>query len=112
MTKITFIGAGSVVFTRNLCSDILLTPALQDCTISLMDIDPVGLERSRKLVQTLIDQRGLKACVEATTDQRAAVTGADFVITTFQQGGLDAYALDINIPLKYGVGQCVGDTLG
>jgi alpha-galactosidase len=112
MTKITFIGAGSVVFTRNLCSDILLTPALQDCTISLMDIDPAGLERSRKLVQTLIDQRGLKACVEATTDQRAAVTGADFVITTFQQGGLEAYALDINIPLKYGVGQCVGDTLG
>ncbi|MBZ0290756.1 MAG: alpha-glucosidase/alpha-galactosidase, partial [Anaerolineae bacterium] len=112
MAKITFIGAGSVVFTRNLCSDILLTPVLQDSTISLMDIDPVGLERSRKLVQALIDRRGLKAKVEATLDQREAVTGADFVITTFQQGGLDAYALDINIPLKYGVGQCVGDTLG
>src|SRR5437762_1265210 len=57
MSKVTFIGAGSVVFTRNLCSDILLTPALQDCTISLMDIDPVRLERSRKLVQALIDRR-------------------------------------------------------
>lgn len=112
MSKIAFIGAGSVVFTRNLCSDILLTPALQDCTISLMDIDPVGLERSRKLVQALIDRRGLKARVEATTDQREAVRDARYVITTFQQGGLDAYALDIDIPAKYGVGQCVGDTLG
>jgi len=112
MSKITFIGAGSVVFTRNLCSDILLTPALQDSTITLMDIDPVGLERSRKLVQAIIDRRGLKAKVEATLDQREAVTGARYVITTFQQGGLDAYALDINIPQKYGVEQCVGDTLG
>jgi alpha-galactosidase len=70
------------------------------------------LERSRKLVQVLIDRRGLKACVEATTDQREAVKDARFVITTFQQGGLEAYALDIDIPLKYGVEQCVGDTLG
>jgi len=112
MSKITFIGAGSVVFTRNLCSDILLTPALQDCTIALMDIDPVRLERSRKLVQALIDRRGLKACVEATTDRREAIRDARFVITTFQQGGLDAYELDIDIPQKYGVEQCVGDTLG
>jgi alpha-galactosidase len=112
MSKVTFIGAGSIVFTRNLCSDILLTPALQDCTISLMDIDPVRLERSRKLVQAIIDRRGLKACVEATTDRREAVRDARYVITTFQQGGLDAYALDIDIPRKYGVEQCVGDTLG
>ncbi|MBN8638767.1 MAG: alpha-glucosidase/alpha-galactosidase, partial [Anaerolineae bacterium] len=112
MTKITFIGAGSVVFTRNLCSDILLTPALQDATITLMDIDAVRLERSRALVQALIDQRGLSAKVEATLERREAVRGAQFVITTFQQGGLDAYQLDIDIPLKYGVGQCVGDTLG
>ncbi len=112
MSKITFIGAGSIVFTRNLCSDILLTPVLQDCTISLMDINPVRLERSRRLVQAIIDRRGLKACVEATTDRREAVKDAHFVITTFQQGGLDAYALDIDIPRKYGIEQCVGDTLG
>ncbi len=112
MSKVTFIGAGSVVFTRNLCSDILLTPALQDCTISLMDIDSVRLERSRKLVQAIIERRGLKARVEATMDRREAVRDARFVITTFQQGGLEAYALDIDIPRKYGVEQCVGDTLG
>jgi alpha-galactosidase len=110
--KITFIGAGSVVFTRNLCSDILLTPALQDATITLMDIDETRLAQARDLVQTLIDKRGLKARVHATTDRREAVRGAGYVVTTFQQGGLAAYQQDIDIPLKYGVGQCVGDTLG
>ncbi|PLS79112.1 MAG: alpha-glucosidase/alpha-galactosidase [Chloroflexi bacterium] len=112
MAKIAFIGAGSVVFTRNLCSDILLTPALQNSTISLMDIDPLRLRQARDLVQALIDGRGLHARVEATTDRREAIRDANYVITTLQQGGLDAYALDIEIPQKYGVEQCVGDTLG
>lgn len=112
MPKITLIGAGSVVFTRNLCSDILLTPALQQSTIALMDIDPERLTQARNLVQAIIDQRGLQASVEATADRREAVRGADYVITTFQQGGLDAYTLDIEIPQRYGVEQCVGDTLG
>jgi alpha-galactosidase len=112
MTKITLVGAGSVVFTRNLCSDILLTPALQESTISLMDIDPDRLEQARDLVQVIVDQRGLEARVEATTDRREAVRAADYVVTTFQQGGLEAYSLDIEIPRRYGVEQCVGDTLG
>jgi hypothetical protein len=112
MPKITLIGAGSVVFTRNLCSDILLTPALQESTIALMDIDPKRLAWARDLVEAIIEQRGLKAQVEATTDRREAVQDADYVITTFQQGGLDAYKLDIEIPQRYGVEQCVGDTLG
>ena len=112
MAKITFIGAGSVVFTRNLCSDILLTPALQESTISLMDLHPGRLAQARAVVQALIDRRGLKARVEASTDMAAAVRGADYVVTTFQQGGLDAYQLDIDIPQRYGVEQCVGDTLG
>jgi alpha-galactosidase len=112
MPKITLIGAGSTVFTRNLCSDILLTPALQESTIALMDIDAERLKQAKNLVQAIIDQRGLKARVEATLDRREAVEDANYVITTFQQGGLDAYALDIEIPQKYGVEQCVGDTLG
>ena len=112
MPNITFIGAGSLVFTRNLCSDILLAPALTDSTITLMDIDPVRLEQARSIVQAIADRRKLKAQVVATTDRHEAVNGADYVITTFQQGGLDAYKLDIEIPQKYGVEQCVGDTLG
>jgi alpha-galactosidase len=110
--RITLIGAGSTVFTRNLCSDILLSPALQDSTISLMDIDANRLRTARDLVQSIVDRRGLDARVEATTDRREAIRDADYVVTTFQQGGLDAYALDIEIPRRYGVEQCVGDTLG
>ncbi|MBK8050387.1 MAG: alpha-glucosidase/alpha-galactosidase [Anaerolineales bacterium] len=110
MPKITFIGAGSLVFTRQLTSDVLLTPALQESTISLMDVDAARLEQARAIVQSMIDKRGPK--VETTTDRRKAVAGADYVVTTFQQGGLDAYKLDIEIPQKYGVEQCVGDTLG
>jgi alpha-galactosidase len=109
MAKIALIGAGSVVFTRNLCSDILLSPALQDCEIALMDIDRSRLEIARALVQTIIDKRQLRATVTATTVRRDAVRGARYIITTFQQGGLGAYQLDIDIPQKYGVEQCVGD---
>ena len=112
MPKITLIGAGSAVFTRNLCSDILLAPALQNSTISLMDIDSGRLRTSRDLVQNIVDRRGLDARVEVTTDRQEAIRGADYVVTTFQQGGLDAYALDIEIPQRYDVEQCVGDTLG
>ena len=77
MPKITIIGAGSVVFTRNLCSDILLTPALHNSTITLMDIDPGRLAQARDLVQALIDGRKLLARVEATTDRREALRDAN-----------------------------------
>jgi alpha-galactosidase len=112
MVKIVIIGAGSVVFTRNLCSDILLTPVLQGCTIALMDIDAVRLAQARNLVQMMAVRRGLDVRLEATADRLEALRGADYVITTFQQGGLDAYQLDIEIPQRFGVEQCVGDTLG
>lgn len=112
MPKITFIGAGSLVFTRNLTNDILLTPALSDSTIVLMDIDAQRLEQSRQIVQSTIDRRAVKATVSATLDRREAIEDADYVVTTFQQGGLDAYQLDIEIPQQYGIEQCVGDTLG
>jgi alpha-galactosidase len=112
MPKITFIGAGSLVFTRNLTNDILLTPALSGSTIALMDVDAQRLEQSRQIVQSMIDRRGSKATVVATLDRKQAIEESDYVITTFQQGGLDAYTLDIEIPQQYGVEQCVGDTLG
>jgi alpha-galactosidase len=112
MTRIALIGAGSVVFTRNLINDLLSFPALQDSTISLMDIDAGRLALARDLVQTMIDQRGLPARVLATLDRAEAVRDAQYVIVTIQVGGLEAYAHDIEIPARYGVGQCVGDTLG
>jgi alpha-galactosidase len=112
MPRIAFVGAGSAVFTRNLCSDLLLAEPLQDCEISLMDIDAGRLARARDVVTALVEARGSSARVEATLDRRAALSGADYVITTFQHGGLDAYVTDIEIPRRYGVEQCVGDTLG
>ena len=112
MTKIALIGAGSVVFTRNLINDLLSFPALRDATISLMDIDHERLALARDLVRAMIDQRGLPAHVTATQDRAEAIRGAGYVIVTIQAGGLEAYAHDIEIPARYGVGQCVGDTLG
>jgi alpha-galactosidase len=110
--KIAFIGAGSEVFTRNLCNDLLLSPALQGSTFALMDVDPRRLGNARAAVEALIRHRGAAAAVEATLDRREALRGADYVIATFQQGGVDAYRLDVEIPRRYGVEQCVGDTLG
>lgn len=112
MPKLTFIGAGSLVFTRRLCADVLLTPALSDSTLTLMDVDPGRLRQAHEIVEHLVVELGTGAKVEATLDQREAITDADYVVTTFQQGGLDAYGLDLEIPKKYGVEQCVGDTLG
>lgn len=112
MTKIAFIGAGSVVFATNLLFDILSFPQLGDITIALMDIDSRKLDTIRKLAHRVITQEKLKADIETTLKRRDALKGADFVITMFQIGGVAAFEPDINIPLKYGVKQAVGDTIG
>jgi alpha-galactosidase len=95
-----------------LVNNILSFPALQGSVISLMDIDTERLRLARDLVDTMIAAQRLPARVEATCDRAAALRGADHVIVTIQVGGLDAYAHDVEIPARYGVGQCVGDTLG
>lgn len=110
--KIALIGAGSHVFTRRLVNDILLTPALQEAEVALMDIDARRLETARRVVAALVEARGGGAKVSATQERGDAVRDADFVVTTFQQGGVEAFGLDVEIPLRHGVGQCVGDTLG
>ena len=112
MPKITLIGAGSYVFTRNLCNDILLTPALQDSTISLMDIDPNRLSQARDMVQYLVDRYKLHTKVEATTDRQEAIGGADYVWTTLQQGGFGGYALQFDIPPQDGVERNLDVVLG
>ncbi len=112
MPKVVLIGAGSMKFTANLVNDILSTPALQNTHFALVDIDPERLELARKLVQAIVEHHGVAAQIEATTERRAVLAGADYVIITILVGGLEAYRLDIEIPMKYGVGQCVGDTLG
>lgn len=112
MSKIVFIGAGSVIFAKNLIVDMLSFQELAGCTITLMDIDTKRLGMIKHLTDKVMAQNHFKAVIEATEDRRKALQGADFVLTMIQVGGLDAYECDINIPLKYGVKQAVGDTLG
>jgi alpha-galactosidase len=112
MTKITFIGAGSLGFTHELVRDILTFPLLQDATLSLMDIDPERLEWAKKGVEKLVSAGNHPAKVEATLDRVEALTGADFVLTTILAGSTDVWRHDIEIPKKYGVDTNVGDTRG
>jgi len=113
MTKITFIGAGSTVFAKNLLGDILSFPELADSTISLMDIDPVRLKTSEIVAHKVADFFGAKPKIEATLDRRAALDGADYAISMFQVGGYKpSTVIDFEIPKKYGIKQTIADTLG
>ena len=109
--KIAMIGAGSIGFTRKLISDILTVPELAETTFSLTDISEHNLDMVTQLCRRDVAANGLPARVESTLDRRHALADADYVICTIRQGGLEAFQTDIDIPLKYGVDQCVGDTL-
>ncbi|MCZ8511581.1 alpha-glucosidase/alpha-galactosidase [Paenibacillus filicis] len=112
MLKIAMIGAGSVGFTRRLMMDILAVPEFQDTEFRLMDINEENLTMISNLCGHMIQTNGLPATVVPTTNQREAVKGADYVFCMARVGGLEAFRHDVEIPLKYGVDQCVGDTLG
>jgi alpha-galactosidase len=112
MRKIVFFGVGSSKFVREMAVDLFSYDQLQNSSITLMDIDRERVERSERLVQKIIDHRKLPATVESTTDARAALDGADYVIVTIMVGGFDHYASDTAIPSKYGVFPTVGDTIG
>ncbi|WP_020577608.1 alpha-glucosidase/alpha-galactosidase [Actinopolymorpha alba] len=112
MPKIAIIGAGGYVFPLRLIGDLLSFPALQDSTLALMDINAERLERTASAARELVAHHGLPARVDSTTDRRAALAGADYVVITFQVGGIDAYRQDVEIPRRYGIDQPVGDTVG
>ncbi len=110
--KIAMIGAGSVVFCKTLMSDIMATPALSDSEFALMSPTESKLRRMEAFGRRMIQANGLNATVWATTNRQEAIRDADFVIVMVQVGGLEAFELDYLIPLKYGVDQCIGDSLG
>lgn len=109
--KISFIGAGSLGFTRNLLTDIMSVPELRGAEISFTDINPHNLEMVTALCQRDLEANGILTKIQSTLDRREAFTGANYVINCVRIGVLDAFTLDVEIPLKYGVDQCVGDTL-
>lgn len=112
MAKIVFIGAGSLIFTRNLTRDILTFPLLKDATLTLVDIDSERLKFARELVQRIVDMGGYPARVEASTDRTEALKGADAVVITILAHDVDIFRHDIEIPKKYGVDANYGDTRG
>ncbi len=109
--KICIIGAGSVGFTKKLCQDILTVPEFEDIEIALTDINAHNLDMIAQIIRRIVEVNKLKTRVTATTDRRQALDGARYVMCCVRIGGLEAFADDIRIPLKYGVDQCVGDTI-
>lgn len=113
MPKITFIGAGSTVFAKNLLGDILSFPELAGSTITLFDIDPERLRTSDIVARRLAEVLGVHPVIEATTDRRAALAGADYAICMIQVAGYKpGTVVDFEIPKKYGLRQTIADTLG
>lgn len=112
MTKITFIGAGSTVFTRNLTRDILTFARMEDATLCLMDIDAERLDFARRAVQKTVDRGQYPATIVATQDRAEALQDANIVIITVNTHGVDVFRHDIEIPKQYGVDINIGDTRG
>lgn len=109
--KIAMIGAGSITFTRKLLQDILSVPDLSDTTFAYNDISPENLRMVTELSERDVKANKKPAKIISTSDRREAIKDADFVVCMIRQGGLEAFRKDIEIPLKYGVDQCVGDTI-
>jgi alpha-galactosidase len=112
VTTIVFLGAGSVVFTRELLTDLLGFPEFADARIVLHDIDPERLATASALAGRIADAFGVRPSVVATLDRRAALDGADFVINAIQVGMYPATRVDFEVPARFGLRQTIGDTIG
>ncbi|WP_199509979.1 alpha-glucosidase/alpha-galactosidase [Nucisporomicrobium flavum] len=112
MTVIAFLGAGSVVFTRELLADILSFDELRGVTLALHDIDPERLETAEAIARRTAEQLGAQPRITTSLDRRTVLDGADFVINAIQVGMHAATVRDFEIPAKYGLRQTIADTLG
>src|SRR5688572_541804 len=110
--KVAMIGAGSVVFSKNLTGDILSFPEFRDATFAYMDIDRDRLEVGASLCRKVGKALGANPRIEATLDRREALRGADFVINMVQIGGFDSTLVDFEIPRRYGLNFTIADTTG
>ena len=112
MPKVTFVGAGSAVFARQLITDILAVDGLDDGTFALVDVDPARLELARRIAERLVELSGKRWSVSASTDRIEVLGGSDYVINSIEVAGLEHVRADYEIPMRYGVDQCIGDTIG
>lgn len=113
MSKVTFLGAGSTVFARNVLGDVMLTEALQGYELALFDINEERLRDSENILNNIRKTSGSKCVIKAYTDRKAALRGAKFVVNAIQVGGYDPCTItDFEIPKKYGLRQTIADTIG
>jgi alpha-galactosidase len=110
--RITLVGAGSAVFARQLMTDILCIEDLDPGTFALVDVDPGRLDVARRIAERLAGQAGRPWTVEASTEREDVLAGSDFVVNSIEVAGRPNVGHDYDIPLKYGVDQCIGDTIG
>ncbi|MBQ8305003.1 MAG: alpha-glucosidase/alpha-galactosidase [Blautia sp.] len=116
MPKITFLGAGSTVFAKNVLGDCMMTPALAESEIALYDIDAQRLSESAAMLEAINRNNGSKACIKTylgVEKRKDALRGASYVVNAIQVGGYDPCTItDFEIPKKYGLRQTIADTLG
>jgi alpha-galactosidase len=112
MPKVAMVGAGSAVFARQIITDILAIAGLDRGVFALVDVDPVRLDLARQIAERLVQLSGKDWTVEATTDRMDVLRGTDYVVNSIEVAGLQNVRHDYDIPLKYGIDQCIGDTIG
>ena len=110
--KVAIIGAGSAEFAAELMTDLLCTPTLPSGTFALVDVDAQRLDLARQLGEWLIERTGRDWTIEASANRADVLPGCDYVINTIEVAGLENVRHDYDIPMKYGVDQCIGDTIG
>ena len=116
MPKITFMGAGSTVFAKNVLGDCMMTPALAESEIALYDIDATRLDEAARMLEAINRNNGSKAKIDrylGVSQRKDALRGADYVVNAIQVGGYDPCTItDFEVPKKYGLRQTIADTLG
>ncbi|HEV8488095.1 MAG TPA: alpha-glucosidase/alpha-galactosidase [Blastocatellia bacterium] len=112
MPKVTIVGAGSAVFARQIVTDMLAVEGLDPGVFALVDIDAKRLELARALTARLVERSGKRWKLEASTERGDVLKGSDYVINSIEVAGLQNVRADYDIPMRYGVDQCIGDTIG
>jgi alpha-galactosidase len=112
MPKVTMVGAGSAVFARQIITDILAVDGLDRGVFALVDIDGERLDLARRIAERLVELAGKEWTVEASTDRMEVLEGTDYVVNSIEVAGLQNVRPDYDIPKKYGIDQCIGDTIG
>ena len=112
MLKVTIIGAGSAVFARQIITDILAIDELDEGEFALIDLDPARLELARRIAERIITLTGRRWSVSASTERRDLLPDSDVIVNSIEVAGIANVRHDYDIPLKYGIDQCIGDTIG